>query len=203
MKYEEIEKKLKAVNLGKTYLYALMTDKFDFYSSDNMVIFFANKLDAMVTKILHGQQDYKIVKFDDLAKFVKELMYKHMEDGKIKPGVILGYITSSINGKPTFAVGSSRTPCFHAVGVSVEQVKGGFDLNNYLMEYIIDDDMDEDKVVTQLIFSNLCTDSKLEEAANLVIEAAKKDGLQTDKNISIRHIFAYEDARDLKTIWDM
>lgn len=198
--YADIEKKLAKVNLGKTYLYVLVNKKFDFHCQENNLLFFPNKLDAMVVKILNKIHDYEIVKFSDINNVVKDLMIQAMEKGCINPVVILGYVTSSFSGRVQF-VTRNGNPSLHAVGVSVNEIINGFDLNNYLMEYIIDDDFDEIRVLDQLVFSNLCSDEKLKEQAKQILDIAKTDGVNTDKDISIRHIFAYENIQDLKNLW--
>lgn len=201
MNYKEIEKKLSKANLGKTYLYVLINKRFDFYCQENNVVFFPNKVDAMVIKILRKMHDYEILKFCDLDTKVKNAMIHAFEKKKVSPAVILGYITSSFSGRVQL-VAENSYPRFHAAVVGVEDVADGqFDLSNYLMEYILDDEIDERKVLEQLVFSNLCSDKKLEEAANYLLNLAKNDGINTDKNISIRHVFAYENLHDLDTIW--
>ncbi len=195
-----ITEKLNAVKLGKTYLYVLIENERDLYCVNKQIIFFANKVDAMVFKLLSPNNKFNIIKFDDVNKIIKNLLFLGIDKGAVQPAVSLGFITSSITGVTQFVVGKDRTPCFHIIQVPKEEIEGGFDLNNFFMHSILDDEMDENKIVQQLIFSNLSSDSKLEEVAKIAIEEAKKNGIETDKKISIRQVFAYENE-DLHNIW--
>lgn len=201
-----INNKLKMANLGKTYAYVLVSGKHNLYAPDKQLILFPNKLDAMVVKNAFPDVNYEIVKFNDLDSIVKKLLLMNVKDGKLKVGVMSGYITSNVNQRPQLVVGKTGGPCFHVQLYSNfdSNIDDGIDLADYFMECVISDEIDEQKAIQQLVFSNLCSDKKLQEVAELVIHAARVDGLQTDKQISIRHIFASENPEyDLKNIWGL
>lgn len=195
-KPEGFLEKFAALDLGGSYLYVMVDDNLNFYCKGGKdILFFVNKLEAVIYLMCLGDSKYKVRKYDDLGP-IKKLVNSDLQEGKVKPVVAIGYMASIVGGRQ-FLLGADKQPLLYAMAVEAEEVVNHFDLRLYLIPHI-DSGVDLMEIIERLVFSNAASEEKIEDVAKNTLEYIKNTGVVYsskgmdpvfDKNVTVRNLF--------------
>lgn len=197
-KAENFLEKFEALNVGRGYLYVLVDDNFNFrsYGGKN-ILFFVNKLEALIYQMccIDKSSTYKVKKYDELGS-LRDLINAQLKEGKVEPVMIMGYLSSDINGNRQFLVAADKQPLLYAMAVKAEEVIDHFDLRLYLLPHM-NSGVDLMLVVEKLIFSNAAPEEKVKEVAQNMLVYIKNTGVIYskqgdpifDKDVTVRNLF--------------